>query len=70
MASARSLLARVRRLEAARTKVSPFVRDYGSFEAFEAEVRVGIEARAYDRIDMTSVLNCLRRWESNGTWTR
>lgn len=69
MASVASMLARVRRLEAARAApVSPLVQMYGSFEVFEAEVQADIDAGKLERIGMTDVLACLRRWERDGRW--
>lgn len=46
MVGVRSMLARVRRLEATRAMVSPIQRWYGSVEAFEVEVRAGVDAGA------------------------
>lgn len=73
MASARTLLNRVARLEVARApKRSRIARAFGSFDAFEAQVRQEIEAGALDRIDMLGetgdggVLRCLRQWEEAG----
>ncbi len=75
MASVISMLARVRRLEAARAApVSPLVQAYGSFEAFETQTRAEIDDGKLDRIDMlgadgnSGVLAALRRWETDGTW--
>ncbi|QZP07084.1 hypothetical protein [Caenibius sp. WL] len=69
MSSVRSLLSRVQRLEKARTVPrSPFEVAYGSLDAFAEEVQAGIDAGAYDRIDMPIVLICIRRWHSDGTF--
>jgi hypothetical protein len=69
VASARSLLARVRRIEQARAAPrSPFEAAYGSLEAFEAEVTAGIEAGKYDHTDMPMVLACVRRWHTDGAF--
>ncbi len=72
MAGVRSMLTRVRRLEAARTMVSPFQRAFGSVEAFEDTVRAGVDAGALDRRDMADVLACVQRWhrdEMRAIWT-
>lgn len=75
MASPRSLLARVARLEhARRPKLSRIARAYGSFESFEAQVRQEVEARALNRTDWLGqtddgyggVLGALRSWEREG----
>ena len=70
MAGARSLLARVERLERVRAPTSPFVRAYGSFGAFEQETWDLIAARKLDERDMFDVLAALGRWETDGTWQR
>jgi len=62
------MLARVRRLEAARTRVSPFVRSFGSVEAFEASVQDGVEAGTLDRRDMADVVACVQRWHRDEVW--
>ncbi|AVW90638.1 hypothetical protein [Celeribacter baekdonensis] len=73
MPNARSLLNRVARLEEARVpKRSRIARAFGSFDAFEEQVRQEVEAGALDRIDMLGetgdggVLRCLRQWEEDG----
>jgi len=68
MAGVRDMLARVRRLEAARSMLSPIQRWYGSVEAFEAEVRVGMDAGTLDRRDMEDILACVRSWHNNPVW--
>lgn len=69
MTAVRSLLARVQRLEQARTAPrSPFEAAYGSFDGFAGEVQAGIASGTYDERDMPLVLNCLRRWHSDGVW--
>ncbi|SMF85655.1 hypothetical protein SAMN06265365_1702 [Tistlia consotensis] len=74
MSAARSLLSRVRRLEAARTAPrSAFEHAFGSLEAFTSEVQAGIDAGTFDRIDMPMVLNAIRRWHTDGefgAWQR
>lgn len=62
------MLARVRRLEAVRAPSSPFVREYGSFEAFTAWAEGQIEQGVLDPRDFPVVILCLRRWERDGTW--
>lgn len=69
MTGTRSLLARVRRLEDRRGKVSPFVRAYGSLEAFEATVQANVEAGTFDGRDMANLLASVRRWHSDDVWT-
>ncbi|MFN3663955.1 hypothetical protein [Yoonia sp.] len=60
MPSVRTLLARVQRLEAARTATpSPIVQLYGSVDGF-AEGSEGL-----DRVDFPLVLAALRRWEAD-----
>jgi chromosome condensin MukBEF MukE localization factor len=68
VAGVRSMLDRVRRLEAARAMVSPIQRWFGSVESFEADVRAGMDAGALDRRDMTDVLACVQRWHRDGLW--
>jgi len=69
MASARSLLARVARLERAKAgPQSPFVVIYGSFETFADECMTEVRAGKLCRIDMPVVIECLRRWERDGVW--
>ena len=69
MTAVRSLLARVQRLEQARTTPrSPFEAAYGSFDAFADVVQAGIASGTYDEGDMPLVLTCLRRWHSDGVW--
>ena len=69
MASARSLLAQVRAIKAARQpRPSPFVAIYGSFEAFADECMTEVRAGKLCRTDMPVVIECLRRWERDGAW--
>jgi hypothetical protein len=69
MTAVRSLLARVQRLEQARTAPrSPFEAAYGSFEAFAAVTQAGIDAGQFDSREMPLVLNCIRRWHDDGVW--
>ncbi len=62
MSSPRTLLARVRKLEA--EPVNPILRVIGSLDEFEAEIQQGIEGGRYDPTDMPLVANCFRRWVS------
>ncbi|MEZ0002915.1 hypothetical protein [Sinorhizobium fredii] len=69
MSGVRSLLARVGRLERARTAPkSPFEIAYGSMDAFAANVQAGIDAGTLDQIDMPVVLACIRRWHDEGVY--
>ncbi|GLT01587.1 hypothetical protein GCM10007897_29810 [Sphingobium jiangsuense] len=74
MTAVRSLLARVQRLEQARTAPrSPFEAAYGSFDAFAAETQAGIDAGQFDSREMPLVLNAIRRWHTDGefgAWQR
>lgn len=62
MSGVRSMLARVRRLETARTMVSPFVRAFGSLEAFSDNAQAGVDAGSLDCRDMADVVACVQRW--------
>lgn len=66
--SVRAMLARIQRLEQARSASSPFARGWGSFDAFADECEAEIADGKLDRRDFSVVLNCLRRWETDGTW--
>lgn len=69
MASAQALLKRVQRLEAARTpKPSPIEALYGSTEAFAQECMAEVEAGKLCGTDMPVLLDCLRRWDHEGSW--
>ena len=69
MASTQALLKRVQRLEAARTpRPSPIVALYGSTEAFAAECMSEVAAGKLCSIDMPIILDCLRRWDHEGSW--
>lgn len=68
MPNVKGMLARVQRLEVARSTASPIARLYGSFEAFADGVQADINAGKLDRTDMPVVLDCLRRWERDGIW--
>jgi len=62
------MLARVRRIEAARTMVSPFVRAFGSVEAFASDVQARVDAGTLDRRDMSDVVACVQRWHRDEVW--
>lgn len=68
--SVRSLLGRVHRLEQARAPVSPFVRAYGSLEAWEADCQAGEDEGLLDPTDMPVVVMAVRRWHREGVWAR
>ena len=63
------MLARVRRLEAGRTAVSPFERAWGSLADWEAECQSGIDEGRLDARDVPVVMMALRRWHSEGAWS-
>ena len=69
MASAQALLKRVAKLEAARTpRPSPLEALYGSTEAFAAESMAEVAAGKLCGTDMPVPLDCLRRWDHEGSW--
>lgn len=68
MSRVRSMLARVRRLESARTMISPFIRALGSVDAFVDCVRAGVDAGTLDRRDMADVVACIQRWHRDEVW--
>jgi hypothetical protein len=70
--SLRVLQRRVKRIEDARKPpLSPFVKGYGSFDAWvENHVLPDIESGALDGRDMIEVIAALRGWETDGTWER
>ena len=61
------MIARVRRLEASRAPASPFVREYGSFEAFAAWAE-GMVVAAEFGPEVHFVIQCFGRWEQDGVW--
>lgn len=62
MAAVRGMLARVAKLEAVRApRLSPFA----PFEEFEARCR---EQMAAGELASDFPIDCLARWETNGTW--
>ena len=69
MASAQALLKRVAKLEAARTpRPSPIEALYGSTEAFAQECMAEVAAGKLCGTDMPVLLDCLRRWDHEGSW--
>lgn len=69
MASAQALLKRVAKLEAARTpRPSPIEALYGSTEAFALECMAEVTAGKLCGTDMPVLLDCLRRWDHEGSW--
>lgn len=69
MTGVRSLLQRVKRLEAAGVAPkSPFEIAYGSMDAFAGQLQGGIDAGTLDQIDMPVVLACIRRWHAEGVY--
>jgi hypothetical protein len=72
MVAVRALQRRVVKLEAAgKPRPSPFVRIWGSFDNYVAAVIwKGIRAGALSESDMLDIVETLRRWETDGTWSR
>lgn len=69
MSSARSLLTRVRKLEHGRMPVlSPFERDYGSVEMWQAVAQAGLDEGLLDRRDMPLIMSAVARWHRDGVW--
>lgn len=65
--STRAMLARVRRLEAARAPCSPIVREHGSFEAFAAWAEAKVVDGEFGP-EVRFVVRCFGRWERDGVW--
>ena len=69
MAGVRSMLARVKRIEAVRAPVlSPIALAFGSFDAFAVWADEQIAFGVLDPRDFPIVLRCLASWERSGTW--
>lgn len=69
MASPRALLSQVKQLKAAQQpRPSPIEALYGSTEAFAAECMAEVEAGKLCGTDMPVLLDCLRRWDHEGSW--
>jgi hypothetical protein len=66
----RALLSRLAKLEQARGPTSPFLLEYGSLDALEAECRAGIAEGIYDPTDMPVVIRAIRGWHEAGAWSR
>jgi hypothetical protein len=62
------MLARVQRLEQARSPTSPFERAFGSLDAWEGGCQSGIDAGLLDSRDMPVVMMAVRRWHREGAW--
>ena len=69
MAGVRGMLQRVAKLEAQLApRLSPIAALYGSTEAFAAECMAEVEAGKLCGTDMPIILDCLRRWDREGSW--
>ena len=65
------MLARVRRIEAARAPVlSPIALAFGSFDTFAGWAGDQMAAGVLCPLDFPVVILCLDRWEREGTWGR
>jgi hypothetical protein len=63
MSGVRSMLARVQRLEQARTAPrSLFEAAWGSLDAFEADTQAEIDAGMLCGTDMPIIIACIKRW--------
>lgn len=72
MVALRALQRRVTTLEqAGKPRPSPLVRWYGSFDNFVATaIRPSICTGALAQDDMCDIVEVLRSWEADGTWSR
>lgn len=69
MAGVRGMLQRVAKLEAQLApRPSPIAALYGSTEAFAQECMAKVEAGKLCGTDMPIILDCLRRWDREGSW--
>lgn len=69
MAGVRSMLQRVAKLEAQLApRLSPIAALYGSTDAFAAECMAEVEAGKLCSTDLPIILDCLRRWDREGSW--
>ena len=69
MAGVRGMLQRVAKLEAQLApRLSPIAALYGSTEAFAADCMAEVDAGKLCGTDMPIILDCLRRWDSEGSW--
>lgn len=72
MPAVRNLQRRVLKLEmAGKLRPSPFVALYGSFDNFIATaIWPGIRAGTLAEGDMLDIVEALRLWETDGTWSQ
>ncbi|WP_444461169.1 hypothetical protein [Rhodobacter capsulatus] len=69
MAGVRGMLQRLAKLEAQLApRLSPIAALYGSTEAFAADCMAEVEAGKLCGTDMPIILDCLRRWDREGSW--
>lgn len=69
MAGVRGMLQRVTKLEAQLApRLSPIAALYGSTEAFAADCMAEVDAGKLCGTDMPIILDCLRRWDREGSW--
>lgn len=69
MAGVRGMLQRVAKLEAQLApRLSPIAALYGSTEAFASDCMAEVEAGKLCGTDMPIILDCLRRWDREGSW--
>lgn len=69
MAGVRGMLQRVAKLEAQLAlRLTPIAALYGSTEAFAADCMAEVEAGKLCSTDMPIILDCLRRWDREGSW--
>ncbi len=69
MAGVRGMLQRVAKLEAQLApRLSPIAALYGSTEAFAADCMAEVDAGKLCGTDMPIILDCLRRWDREGSW--
>ena len=68
ISSPKGMLARLRKLEAARTRTSSIQRWFGSVESFKAEMLARADAGVLDKRDLAVVLACIERWHSEAVW--
>ncbi|WP_152968366.1 hypothetical protein [Gemmobacter sp. LW-1] len=63
------MLQRVAKLEAQLApRLSPIAALYGSTEAFAADCMAEVDAGKLCGTDMPIILDCLRRWDREGSW--
>ena len=69
MSGVRAMLARVQRIENARSPTSKFERAWGPLADWEAECQSGIDEGRLDLRDMPVVMMALRRWHTEEVWS-